>query len=283
MKLLLEKLKLSLQKRTKVTQNKKSYAAWAAKGYRDEPETSIVIQSHNKSLQVLHILPKLRLVPHSEIIVIDDGSDEAHTHRLAHALTGANEFLLRCNDLYENITYDRCIRLANGRYVALLQDDDDFDTTEWVDRAVALFRAHPQLAILGGCDALDLVVDAGEKFMHGTAWTVHNRDFCRVPAVNRAPMWVNKELFTSRLGRIDFRFAPFQYDDYDLCARAWLDNLEVGWYDAGFKSLTVGGMRLWNNSFTKEQCQKNGRLLYDLYADSIEEIHRRVDLANEQP
>ena len=127
MKLLLEKIKLSFQKRSGVTQNKKSYAQWAAKGYHAETEVSVIIQSHNKSLQICHILPKLRQYPGLEIIVIDDGSDLEHTQRLAAALTGANEFLIRSNDLYENITYDKSIRFANGRYIALLQDDDDFD------------------------------------------------------------------------------------------------------------------------------------------------------------
>ena len=106
MKLLLEKIKLSFQKRSGVTQNKKSYAQWAAKGYHAETEVSVIIQSHNKSLQICHILPKLRQYPGLEIIVIDDGSDLEHTQRLAAALTGANEFLIRSNDLYENITYD---------------------------------------------------------------------------------------------------------------------------------------------------------------------------------
>lgn len=67
-----------------------------------------------------------------------------HTQRLAAALTGANEFLIRSNDLYENITYDKSIRFANGRYIALLQDDDDFDGTARIERAVDLFRQHPE-------------------------------------------------------------------------------------------------------------------------------------------
>lgn len=283
MKLLLDKIMLSLQKRAKVTQSQKSFATWAAKGYRNEPEVSIVIQSHNKSLQVLHILPKLRLFPDVEIIVADDGSDEAHTRRLVRALNGANEFVVRCNDLYENIVYDRAIRFANGKYIALLQDDDDFGDVAWIHRAVSLFRSYPRMAILGGYNGIGLVADAQAHIVRGTPLHIaEGTGFCRVPAVNRAPMWIHKPLFTEYLRHIDFRFAPFQYDDYELCARAWLCGLEVGWYNAGFKSLSVGGMRLWNKKFTKEQCEKNGRLLYDLYAARIEDIHRKVSLANKQ-
>ena len=122
MKLLIEKLKLALQKRTGAVQQKKSRATWLAKGYRQEPMVSFVLQSHDKSLQICHVLPKLREYKNAEIIVIDDGSKLEHTQRLAQALTGANEWLVRTNDLFENITYDRVLRLARGRYVALMQD-----------------------------------------------------------------------------------------------------------------------------------------------------------------
>jgi hypothetical protein len=82
------------------------------------------------------------------------------------------------------------------------------------------------------------------------------------------------------LHHIDFRFAPFQFDDYELCARAWLCGLQVGWYDARFRSLTAGGMRLWNNAFTQEQSERNGRLLYQLYADERDRISQRVRESN---
>jgi hypothetical protein len=83
------------------------------------------------------------------------------------------------------------------------------------------------------------------------------------------------------LHHIDFRFAPFQFDDYELCIRAWLVGQKVGWYDAGFHSLTAGGMRLYNNDFTREQSDRNGRLLYKLYANRQEELRHKVGAAND--
>lgn len=50
--------------------------------------------------------------------------------------------------------------------------------------------------------------------------------------------------------------------------------------DAKFHSLTAGGMRLWNTEFTKEQAERNGHLLYQLYADKMEEITRKVAESN---
>ena len=39
-------------------------------------------------------------------------------------------------------------------------------------------------------------------------------------------------------------------------------------------------MRLWNNAFTQEQSERNGRLLYQLYADERDRIRQRVRESN---
>ena len=278
MRLFLEKIKLALLKRSGTSQKKKDHQSWVDKGYRNEPTVTFIIQSHNKSLQVCHVLPKLRQYGDAEIIVIDDGSDKEHTERLVAALTGANEFLLRANDLFENVTYDKAIRLANGKYIALMQDDDDFDGTNWVEQAVRLFEEHPQMAILGGKDGLEIAFEEDRQWAHGGPSQAEG-DFCYVTSVNRAPMWINKTLYEQHLHHIDFRFAPFQFDDYELCARTWLSGLQVGWYDAGFRSLTAGGMRLWNTAFTNEQAERNGKLLYQLLAGKKEQLRTLVETA----
>lgn len=285
----LDRLRLSLQKRAGVGQDGKSREAWLAKGYAAEPEVTVVIESHNKSRQVAHVVRKLRRRPGTEIIVVDDGSTPGHTRALTALLTGANEWLVRANDLYENLTYDRCLRMAAGRYVALLQDDDDFDALDWMDQAVGYFERYPRLCILGGSDALRLAfehdpapISVGQRTLTFCGPRAYGqrieprRPFDFVPAVNRAPMWIRRDLFLERLRHIDARFAPFQYDDYELCSRAWLEGLQVGWYDAGFHSLAAGGMRLWNRLFTQQQVVANGPLLYDLYYAHREEIDRRV-------
>lgn len=282
MRLIIEKIKLALFKRTGVVQQKKNHASWEAKGYRNEPSVSFVIQSHNKSLQICHILPKLRQYKDAEIIVIDDGSSMEHTKRLTEALTGANEFLLRANDLFENVTYDKALRLANGKYVALMQDDDDFEDVSWVTEAVALFEKHPKMVILGGKWALNVKFHPEQEKGCGTKREMSDAKFRFVDAVNRAPMWIRKDLYEQHLHHIDFRFAPFQYDDDEICLRSWQLGLQVGWYDAKFQSLTAGGMRLWNSEFTKEQMERNGKLLYQLYADKMNNIAIQVEKSNQE-
>ena len=103
--LLTDKVKLALLKRSGKAQggSDRTYEGWKSKGYVKKPLISFVIQSHEKSLQVCHILTALRRVVDSEIIVIDDGSSLEHTEHLVRELIGTNEFLVRANDLYENV------------------------------------------------------------------------------------------------------------------------------------------------------------------------------------
>lgn len=277
----INRLRLALYKRTGLKQKKgRTYEAWKAKGHLQHPRITFVVESHNKSLEVCHFIKRLRTRNDAEIIVIDDGSELSHTRRLAKTLTGTNEYLLRANDLYENITYDRCLHMATGELVCLLQDDDDMPDPTWVERALTLFGQHPSLAILGGCESRDITFMEKDGKPSYEAHNSMQGDFCFAMSVNRAPMWIRRKPFLTHLHHIDYNFAPFQSDDYELCLRAWTEGLQVGWYDAHFTSLSAGGMRLYNNTFAHEMTTRNASLLYSLYKDKTDMIRQKVDEAN---
>ncbi|MDR2969760.1 MAG: glycosyltransferase [Tannerellaceae bacterium] len=281
-KLFFERLYWAFFKRTG-QKKQKSYEDWAAKGYKNTPEVSFIVQSHNKSNAVIHIVKELRKFPDAEIVVIDDGSTLEHTRNLASFLIGGNEFMIRANDLYENVMYDKAIRFANGTYVVLLQDDDRIPGTEWVSRAVNLFRKYPDMVILGGLNGLNIYPDEENKWLHVKEYTdrnIYDKEFRFVHSVNRAPMLINKPLYMEHLKHIEFSFAPFQCDDTELCLRAWLAGLKVGRYNAVFDSLMAGGMRIWNSEFMNSQGRKNHRKLYDMYAPSLDRVTALVEEAN---
>lgn len=281
MRLLLEKIKLAIQKRTNAVQKNRDHAWWVAKGYDNEPTVSFVFQTHNKSLQVLHVVDKLRKYKgRKEIVVIDDGSDLEHTERFVRELTGANEFLIRSNDLFEIVTYDKALRFANGKYIALMQDDDDFDSLDWIDEALEYFAKYPKMAILGGKWQTRATFDDKEQMYYSKSVSAEGKPFAFAQVVCRAPMWVNSELFRKYLHHNDFNFAPVQNDDDEACLRCWTLGLQVGWYDAKFHSLSAGGMRLWNKGLLGEQMKLNGHQLYNLYSDKIDEIDKKIKSAN---
>lgn len=76
-RLIWERLYWALVKRF-LKKKQKTYGDWKAKGYINDPTVSFIIQSHNKSVQVKHVVNKLRNYPRAEIVVIDDGSDYNH-------------------------------------------------------------------------------------------------------------------------------------------------------------------------------------------------------------
>lgn len=278
----IEKVRCALAKRF-LKKKQKTYEDWLAKGYRNLPKVSFIIESHNKSLGVRRIVRKLREYPDAEIIVIDDGSSFAHSRALVKFLNRGNEFLVRANDLYENVMYDKTIRFANGRYVVLMQDDDEITSLDWVDKGIRYFERYPDMAILGGLDGLNFVIDDEKRWGYVDQYPDKvNEEFRFVHSVNRAPMLLDRDLFLKHLEHIDFSFAPFQCDDCELCLRAWLSGLKVGWYDAGFESMLAGGMRIWNKGLTGFQERKNRGKLYKLYGDKINEITRLVNLANSE-
>lgn len=276
----IEKVRCALAKRF-LKKKQKTYEDWLAKGYRNLPKVSFIIESHNKSLGVRRIVRKLREYPDAEIIVIDDGSSFAHTRALVKFLDGGNEFLVRANDLYENVMYDKTIRFANGRYVVLMQDDDEITSLDWVDKGIRYFERYPDMAILGGLDGLNFVIDDERRWGYVDQYPDKAKGgFCFVHSVNRAPMLLDRDLFLKHLGHIDFSFAPFQCDDCELCLRAWLSGLKVGWYDAGFESMLAGGMRIWNKGLIGVQEIKNRGKLYEMYKDRVNEISALVEKAN---
>jgi glycosyltransferase involved in cell wall biosynthesis len=297
---LLRRIKKKFFKQKNVKQ--KTYESWALKSYCPNPEISFIIQSHNKSKNVLVLVEKLRKWTNSEIIVIDDGSELKHTLLMVNFLTKANEFIVRCNDLYEVITYDRAINLAKGQYVVLLQDDDDFDELSWIEEGLRYFYKDPLLAIVGGRDAARLlpihhdgraergpfivensVAYRANSFKIEICGSVASSGFSYVPYVDRAPMWIKRDLFLNLLKEIDISFAPFQWDDAELCLRAWVQGLHVGHYSAKFKlgGLGEGGMRIWNNELHHRQDELNVKRLYLLYEDKLPYIDTLVQQCSE--
>jgi len=280
----------------------KTYESWSAKNYNAKPIISFVIQTHNKSRLVLKFIEKLRAVKNSEIIVIDDGSEKNESILLLDKLTGANEFILKANDLYEVITYDRAIYLARGKYVALLQDDDDFDDLNWVYDAVSYFEKFSDLVFLGGRLGMNMLpfertpdglrgeydVENGygqrkNSFKYEFVGRDEPANFKFVQLVIRAPMWVNRQLFIDKIKHIDQSFAPFQWDDAEVCLRACSLGLKVGWYKTNFNVSGggQGGMRIWNCTLIHRQDEVNARKIYDLYGDKFDEFQAIIDKAND--
>jgi hypothetical protein len=137
------------------------------------------------------------------------------------------------------------------------------------------------MVILGGFNGTSFGIDEDRKIVCTSIVTNHiSVKFQFVHMVNRAPMLLKRSLYMQYLKHLDLSFAPFQCDDMELCLRAWISDLKVGWYNAGFKSLMSGGMRIWNNNLTAHQAVRNRSKLYEMYHRYANEITEKVKKAN---
>lgn len=276
--------------------------------YNNKPKVSIIVQFFNKRNNIKGLIDRLRKSGAEEIIVIDDGSiDGSYEDWISH-LNRPNDFLLRCNDLFEVRTYDRAMRMAKGEFVCLLQDDDlPPPNNKWIEQALSLFTIFPDLIMLGGRDGLDIMIPDPVTSSQPQEYQrvgnivqcpglhkvqVYNTPFYREPtsnlpfmftmAVNRAPTFLRRKEFLE-IGGINQNYAPFQFDDDEAGIRAWLAGYKVGLYSCSFvRELDIGGMALFNKDKIKEQALVNIKKLYDEYSEAIANgyLQNLVDSAN---
>jgi glycosyltransferase involved in cell wall biosynthesis len=271
--------------------------------YTDRPRVSFVIQFFNKRHNVRPIVERLRLAEPEEIIVNDDGSIDGTHEEWMRLLDRPNEFLIRYNNLHEIRGYDRAVRFAKGEFVCFMQDDDlPPPDRSWVDHALGLFGALPQLAILGGRDGLNIrpsrvpreryevfAAMGAPKFGKGALYKEPATGipfmFCTI--ANRAPWFVRRDEFL-RIGGIGTRFAPFLCDDDDACLRAWLAGAQVGMYNSGFDRHIDGtakrGSVLFQSDLVKRQEEANFAKIDASYGPQIADgcFRALVDKANSQ-
>jgi GT2 family glycosyltransferase len=230
-----------------------------------------------------------------EVIVIDDGSDPYVMRCLRGMLSGADHFILRCNDLFEIRTYNRAIAMSRGQFVALLQDDDIYSSQQWWRDALRIFEANPRVGVCGGYAGADLGMPEpvpvhqspmehyrqhpdrteGDQYSWpgiASYTLVRGTDLAApvfVDQVNRAPMFVRRECFDD-VGPFDESFAPFQCDDKEFCIRAWKAGWQVALYSSGAQMHCFeGGMRRLELERRITLSYRNHQRLYELHGDFI--------------
>ena len=278
--------------------------------YTSSPKISLIVQFFNKKPNIKSLINALRLTSAEELIVIDDGSSDGSYEEWMKYLDRPNDFLLRCNDLFEVRTYERAIGMAKGEFVCLLQDDDlpPYNNT-WVEHALSLFEALPSLLILGGREGVnfltpdpvnpneeptykrigDLSTRPGlfKKRIYGTPHYIEPQSglpFMFTTSVNRAPTFLRRKPFLE-LGGINQDYAPFQFDDDEASVRAWLAGYQVGLYPCPFvRNVGEGGMRIFNSERVDKQVAINAKKFYEAYAPIIAsgELQNMIDRANQQ-
>lgn len=147
----------------------------------DTPETSVIIPTWNRRdllvRAVESVLAQTR--PVEEIIVVDDGSTDGTAAHLAERY-GERILCVRQDNAGVSAARNRGLRLARGRYIALLDSDDEW-LPEKTARQVEYLEAHPDIGMVV-CNVLR--VDR-----HGALIDVFDRRR-QIPADGPALQWV---------------------------------------------------------------------------------------------
>ncbi|MDE2106909.1 MAG: glycosyltransferase [Patescibacteria group bacterium] len=281
----------------------------AVRQYNQNPRVSGIMQFFNKKQNISMLWRGLVAANFDEVILLDDGSVDGSSSVWIPRLELPNHFLIRSNDLFEIVTYDRALHFSRAEIVCLLQDDDQMPADRaWIDRALSLFEEFPDLLILGGFRAVDVLpreegtvademvleVNGDQEsvaglFRHRTIEFPIDRspsgvsDFCFVMSVVRAPVFIRRREFLD-LGGFDLNFSPFLCDDIDNSLRAWRAGYKVGLFSVDFqRDLGLGGMRAFNGERMVTQVRANWEKVYQKHGEVIKsgEIAAMVDSANQ--
>jgi glycosyltransferase involved in cell wall biosynthesis len=263
----------------------KARRANSSERYLERANVAFVVHSFNRVSNVNALLAGLRQVEDHELIVCDDGSLDGSRWKWESLLTKPNDFLILSNDLHEIRILDRAIRFASAHVVCLVQDDDQIPKgTAWLESALAKFRQHEKLAILGGFmgfNGFDTDPANVERFW-GEA------PFRFVEHVNRGPYCVRSQHYES-LGGWDPSFSavgePGICFDNELCLRAWMEGFQVGYHFVPFKGpagsyARDGGTVLFSAEVRRRNQLRNESQIFRKYAEHAERIANLVRQAN---
>jgi len=280
--------------------------------YEHEPRVSFLVQWFNQRNNVENIAPRLPDEPACETVICEDGSVDGSLKAWDERLTRRNDFVIRSNDLHEIRTYTRAIGLACGDVVCLLQDDDTLpESTDWVDDALALFDANPDMAVLCGQSAWNVrdidpdyefdppsanCVPGIEEWLRGSGGfrdelpeDVPTRDpetgqrFVFAPCISVGPVFVRTSVF-EELGGFDLGFAdpgePGMGFEVDFSLRCWKAGYRVGFTPMGFDRGAVGGTKTFAQQDRSDAREEAWERLRNKHRAAFDTISERVWRAN---
>ena len=151
-----------------------------------------------------------------EFIICDDGSrDESHAIALEYAEKDPRRFRIIQNEknLGLNATLNKCLRLADGDYIARM-DGDDLCAPDRFEKEAAFLNAHPEYAIVS-CH-MTTFDEEGTWGLVTTKETPQVRDFhTTVPMFVHAACMIRREAFLDVEGYTEDK-RLLRVEDYHL-------------------------------------------------------------------
>ena len=235
--------------------------------YVDRPVFSAVIQTFKDAPpNAMQLLQRLRSIPLSKDIIVNDDSHGGQSHTWLALLTGPNEFYVSSPNLHETRAYNRLSHYARGELVVFVQGDCCLpSSTRWFLDAVQLFKSLPRLAMLSARAGFKTVLnvsmteDERNNYTWGAAPYLPLESSLRpdgdatraipfnfAPGVDNGPLIYRREVllqvggfdesYNCRAGHVAIHY------DFEIALRFWRSGWQVGVY-YGASSNGLGGRK----------------------------------------
>ena len=272
--------------------------------YVSAPAFSAVVQTFKDGpSNAMQLVQRLRSIPLSKDIIVNDDSHGKQSAIWLALLTGANEFYVSSPNLHEVRAYNRLAHYARGELLVFVQGDCCLPSSpQWMMDASQLFRALPNLAMLSARAGFETVLTAGmsedqrSNFTRGSAPHLpldrampsdgnpsKSIPFNFVPGVDNGPLIYRRaalhrvggfdETYSCRAGHVAVHY------DFEVAIRFWTSGWEVGvYYGApsnglgGRKSMRKLPMRVERHINEEWNAKRTQRLLATHYATIVRRI-----------
>lgn len=231
---------------------------------RADVSVSIIIVTHNQVEYTKECIASIKdwtTVPH-RIMVVDNSSTDK-TRSYLKGLPGIDVLLNEENAGFP-AACNQALNRADGDYVLLL-NNDVVVTEGWLDRLVDVAEPDPAIGVVGPItnSISGIQIDKEARYgsikeMHKYARAVRKKNRGETAASPRVAFFctlIRKEVI-DRIGGLDERFSPGNFEDDDFCLRAQL---------AGFK--TVVARDVFVHHYGSKSFGTGGK---DAYAKRIE-------------
>jgi glycosyltransferase involved in cell wall biosynthesis len=257
---------------------------------------SVVLTIHNKENLVERCLGSILSLSKdmSELIIVLDGCTDNSQYLVEKRLGNCDIIhkVVFTDDVFETKANNAGLREATQKYVILVQDDVVVDELGWDSRIIKPLQVYDDIFAVTAKNAHNNYL-TGKKPGSGHDLIKHGeitnglkgpRDRIEIrDSVNRGPLALDRDKALS-LNFFDEVYAPFVWDDHDICYRA----KEKGWF-CGSYSVKFISEKQWgttrenpkSHSVWKTSNEKNQKIFYERYYDLLlkpnkETLHRTV-------
>lgn len=248
---------------------------------------SVLVTIHNKEDLVEKCLGSIieKSTHTNELIVALDGCNDRSldiTEKVLQRCTFSTK-IISLNDVFETKSNNETLKLSTSPYSILVQDDMVVDEAGWDFRLVSPMMQYSDIfAVSAKCAHNNYLTgfnpgSGKDLIRHGEMADASscNRLHLNIrDTVNRGPLALNTERVRI-LEYLDEVYAPYTWDEHDLCYRA----REKGWLCGSYSVKYIskkewGTTRNKNHHIWKSANQKNQETFYERHYDRLSVLNK---------